>query len=64
MPDTRRMVRYQIHLDPIALKRMERHRDTTGVPVSEFIRRAVEAKLDGLTSGLNTAELQTRKVSA
>ena len=39
------MVRYHVVLPAETIKRMHEHKDRTGVPTAEFVRRAIEAAL-------------------
>jgi predicted DNA-binding protein len=39
------MTRVNIFLPPVMVARLKAHKEKTGIPVAEFVRRAVEAAL-------------------
>jgi metal-responsive CopG/Arc/MetJ family transcriptional regulator len=47
VPDSKRRP-YTLYLDPDLLDELERLKERVGVPVSESIRRAIRAWLDGM----------------
>ena len=45
------MVRYHVVLPSETIKRMHEHKERTGVPTAEFVRRAIEAALSNANKG-------------